>query len=537
MGLRGIGSRPVRKTGEGVERKPEAWENPYLTRAERVIVFLESLPVTSGIFAGTKFKVRDFQRNDILLPTYAVDKNEKRIVRQVVITMGRKNGKTGLIAGLALCHLAGPEVVDRGQLYCAAAERNQAGLIYNEMKAMIDQMPALRNRIIVRDFQKKLEDVETGSVFLALSSDAKTKHGFNTSFMVFDELAQVRDQKLYEALVSSTGAREEPLIIVISTQSPDPNHIMSVLVDEAKRVRDGEVIDPTLLPVIYETPMEADAWDEANWPLANPALGDFRSLEEMRDYASKAKRMPSLEGSFRNLYLNQRIQEEKSFMPKALWNACAGRVVLDELKGRPCHGALDLSATKNDLTAMVLDFDVDGKQVCKTFFWKPEEGMEDSERRDHVPYALWVNQGWIEAIPGPIIDYRWLAYKIGELNIQYKIKAIACDRWHLPHLKKEMDEIGLDLTLIEYGQGFQDFSAAVTALEDAVLTKTLVHENSPVLNWNIDSVKVVQDAAGNRKFDKRKATGRIDGAVALAMACGIKSTLEPDSDLQVFFVG
>jgi phage terminase large subunit-like protein len=232
MGIRGPNAKPVKRT----RRKRQT--DKGLSRVERVIRFIESLPVTSGLLAGKKFKVRPWQRS-ILEGIYRTDDGGKRIVRQALITMPRKNGKTGLTAALALCHLCGPEAEQRGQVYSAAADRNQAALIYNEMKAIIREVPELESRIIVRDFTKHLEDVETGSIYMALSADAKTKHGFSASCIIYDEIAQAPDRKLYDVLMTSTGGRAEPLTIVISTQSSDPHSIMSELVDYGVQIRDG----------------------------------------------------------------------------------------------------------------------------------------------------------------------------------------------------------------------------------------------------------------------------------------------------------
>lgn len=537
MGLRGPGAKPVRKKKAGSSQTKGLLFNPKASRVKRVIQFIENLPVTSGSLAGQKFKLRDWQK-EIIRGIYGLERKGRRVVRQAVLTMPRKNGKTGLTAALGLAHLCGPEAEARGQVYSAAADRNQSALIYNEMKAIIEQVPQLRRRIAIRDFTKHLEDMETGSIFMALSSDAKTKHGFSASCVIYDELAQAPNRELYDALTTSTGARAEPLIIIISTQSHDPNHIMSELVDYGIQVRDGLIEDESFYPCIYTAPESANPWDEQTWHDCNPALGDFRSLEEMRTSALQAQRIPAREASFRLLYLNQRVATESRFAARSDWDACGRDFKLSELRGRPCYGALDLSSTgKNDLSSLVLVFPMeDGYKAILPFFWACEAGLEESERRDRAPYQLWAKQGHLLTVPGRILNYDFLARKVGELLSEYDIRVIAFDAWKIKHFIDACERLNLDLTIQQHGQNFKEMDPSIQVLEDDILSWRLHHNNNPVLTWCMDNVMVEQDAAGNRKFNKRKSTGRIDGAVALAMAEGLTATAEEKPNYQVFFV-
>lgn len=526
MGLRGPGAKPVHKNSSKSRGSKPAWQKSGLSRIERIVRFIEALPVTSGKFAGKKFKLRPWQHEIIEGIYHTV--NGRRIVREALLTMPRKNGKTGLTAALTLCHLCGPEAVPRGQVYSAAAERKQSGLLYEEMKAMIELVPWLSKRIIVRDFTKQLEDVETGSVYFALSADAKSKHGFNTSCWIYDELAQAKNRKLYDVLSTSTGAREEPLGIVISTQSSDPKHIMSERVDYAMKVRDGLITDPSFYACIYTAPEAADPWDEKTWFACNPALDDFRSLQEMRDFSVKAQRIPEQETAFRLFYLNQRFSPaELRYIPRPDWDACGIKSqaeidsLPDLLKGRPCYGGLDLSE-KNDLTALALVFPFDEHVIALSFFWTRQDGIEDRGLRDRAPYALWARQKHLYVTPGKVIDYEFVAKEIADRTAAYDLKAVACDPWQLEKFNQALMNVGADqIRLFKHGQGFKDLDPAVRALEDLALKWSLQHTNNPVLTWCMDNVRIIGDAAGNRKFDKQRSTGRIDGVVALAMAVNL----------------
>ena len=517
MGLRGPGAKPV--TVEPKKRRTKKiWERKTLTRAGRVIAFIESLRITSGIFAGKPFKLRDWQRERIINPIYATE-NNKRIVRQALVTLPRKNGKTQLVAALALCHLCGPESEQRGQVFSAAADRDQAALIYNEMVAFIEDSEYFSGRIIVRRFQKQLEDTVTGSTYQALSSDARKAHGLSPSFVVCDELSQWRGRELYDNLLTGTGARAEPLSIVISTQSADPNSVMQELVGYGKQVNSGVIDDRTFHAVIYEAPIDAEPFDESVWHDCNPALGDFRSIDEMRAAAAQASRIPARLTVFKNLYLNQPVEIDERFISRKDWEACAGAHDAESLRGRPCYAGLDLSSTR-DLTALILYFPFDDGAVLP-YLWVPQDNLVQREELDKVPYRTWHREGWLLTTPGRAISRLAIVLHIAKLAQQFDIQGIAYDRWHLEDLNHLLADEGLELPIVSWGQGFKDMAPAVDALETAILRGELHHPNNPVLTWNIANVAINSDPTGARKMDKSKARERIDGAVALTMAVGL----------------
>jgi phage terminase large subunit-like protein len=539
MGLKGIGSAKVaalRKSLGTKRQRPFSWQRRGLTRAERVILFMESLTITAGPLAGTKLKLRPWQRR-IIEGIYAEEPpdvgrlkiNRRRLVRTALVSTPRKNGKTQLAAGLALAHLCGPEAEPRGQVYSAASDRDQAAIIFREMAALLDAEPRLAVQCNVQHFAKSITHLPSGSIYQALSADARKAHGLGASFVVYDELAQARDRTLYDNLLTSMGARAEPLAVVISTQSSDPNHVMSELVDYGERVLRGEIEDPTFFAAIYSAPQDAEAWDEATWFACNPALDDFRSLEELRRFAEQAKRIPAREATFRALYLNQRVDAAQRFIGSADWEACAGVgappgtelrcAAPPELRGRPCYAGLDLSST-TDLTALALYFPEDaGALVC--FFWLPDDHLAEREARDRVPYRLWRDQGLLITTPGRAIDKRSVAAKLAELSAEYDIRGIAHDRWRIADFQKVLADEGIELPLVECGQGFKDLGPCVDAFETAVLNRKIAHGGNPILRWNISNVAIEVDPAGNRKPTKEKSIGRIDGAVAAIMAVGL----------------
>lgn len=483
--------------------------------------------------------LRDWQK-DFIRRVYGPEKTVggvvRRIVRTALLSMARKNGKTELIAALAIAHLCCEAVAElNGQIYSAAADREQAGQIFNAASAMVRLDPELSAELNVLDSRKRIVHLPSGSFYQAISSESKTKHGFNASVILYDELAQAPDRELWDVLTTSTGARLEPLTFVISVQSKDSTHVMSEQVDYGEKVNRGEIDDPTFVAFIYAIPDEADVFDERNWRLANPALADFRSLEDMREKAQKAKRMPSNEPAFRNLYCNQRSAAVAQFVARSDWQAIEWHIPIEAFAGRECCGGLDLSG-KNDLTALVLDAVADdGRSEAFAIFWTPEEGLEERGKRDRVPYAQWVKEGHLRVTPGRSVDYGFVAKEIGELRKRTKLRAIAFDRWRIDDLLRELDDLGIEteivksdaepknpnaLLLMPHGQGFRDMAPAVDVLETAILNRTLRVARNPVMYMCAQNAVCTFDPAGARKFDKRpgKSTGRIDGIVALAQA-------------------
>jgi len=458
-------------------------------------------------------------------------------VRRAILSVARKNGKTALIAALALVHLIGPESINNGEIYSAANDRDQASIVFRIAAQMVRADPELLAMLKVIDSTKTIVAYGNGSFYRAISSEAGTKHGFNPTVVIYDELAQAKSTDLYDVLDTSMGARFEPLMIVISTQSNDPQHILSKLIDDGL-----SGLDPTIVCHLYAVPEDcADVFDPEVWALANPALGDFRDRGDFEALARKAQRMPSEEPKFRNLYLNQRVAPTSSLISRIEWAACAGSALF--AVNEEVYLALDLSSG-SDLTALTMASAGNGDTRLRAFLWKPEAKLKEHSDRDfgagNQRYQEWAKSGALLTSPGKVIDPAVVAKKIAELCADYDVLALAYDRWRIKDLLREFDHIGLQawidegaadkilgdgLRLIPWGQGYRDMGPAVDAFESSVLTRELEHPNNPVLNWNMANAVATLDPAGNRKIDKEAARFRIDGAVATAMVCGLKARL------------
>lgn len=505
----------------------EPWLAPDLTRSQRVIVFCESLTVTSGADAGKTFKLRDWQVA-FIEDVYREDAQGSRPIRTAILSMARKNGKTQLAAALALCHLLGSEAENRGEVYSCANDRFQAGKIYHEMVALILAHPRLAKRVNILRFQKIIEDLINGSIYCALSAEAKTKMGLNPSFVCYDELGVSTDRHLYDAMDSALGARKDPLLMVISTQAANDLAPMSQLIDYGLKIQAGELVDPSFHLTLYTAPEDADPWDETTWRLANPALGDFLSLSNVERLAKQAQRMPAQESSFRNLILNQRVSSQSKFIERSEWNSCNEEARIP--MGAKVYGALDLGSTR-DMSALVLIHeDADDVFHVMPEFWLPGDIQERCDQ-DRAPYDVWVRDGLLISA-GKSTDPRLIALRIAEISRDYRLMTLAFDRWRINDLKRELDAIGCDVTLVPHGQGFKDMTPAVDIVERLVIQRRIRHGGNPVLSMCVSNAVVTRDPAGGRKLDKSKSTGRIDGIVAMAMAFSV-ALVKADAPLDV----
>ena len=257
--------------------------------------------------------------------------------------------------------------------------------------------------------------------------------------------------------------------------------------------------------------------DRAAWKAANPAIGEFRSLTDVEDFAKQASRLPGKEASFRWLYLNQRVEGTSPFLNRTEWAANAAEPVIEP--GAACFAGLDLSASR-DLTAFVMVFPKNGVYHVVPQFFLPADGIREKARTEKVPYDIWADQGFLTLIDGPVIVPAIVARHVAEAHEQYNIQTLAYDRWRINDFQRELDTIGAQVPMVPFGQGFKDMAPAVDKLERLVAENKLQHGNNPIMNMCAANAVATRDPAGNRKLDKTKASGKIDGLVALAMALG-----------------
>jgi len=463
--------------------------------------------IPEGKFVGQPVRLRPWQRK-IIRGIYDSP------TRRAIVSYGRKNAKTTLAGFLLLLHLCGPEARRNSQLFSAAQSRDQAAILFALAAKIVRMSPDLSSVVAVRETGKVLACPELGTLYRALSAEASTAMGLSPVFTVHDELGQVRGPRslLYDALETAAGAQEEPLTIVISTQAPSDNDLLSILIDDAKAQH-----DPRTKLFMWSAPMDIDPFCKKAMKAANPALGDFLNRREVEEQAAAAKRMPARESSYRNLVLNQRISQQSPFIPAAIWKACGSRPLEAAFKSVPVVMGLDLSA-RHDLTALVYCAQFENEWHVRAEFFAPGDGVSDRSVRDRVPYDLWARDGYLTLTPGKSVDYEFVAVRLAELCGDYEVAGIRFDRWRMDVLQAELTRIGVTLPLVPHGQGFKDMSPALDTVESELMNGRVRHGNNPILTWCAANAIVDSDPAGNRKLNKMKSTGRIDGLVALAMA-------------------
>lgn len=488
-----------------------------LTRAGKVIAFAERYcRVPDGALVGQPLRLHSFQRKFII----DVYDNPRRQTRRAILSMARKNGKTALIAVLLLAHIAGPEALYNSSIVSGAMSRDQAALVFELARKMINLEPKLARLCRIVPSTKRIIGLAKRTEYRALSADAQTAHGQSPVLAILDEVGQVRGptSAFIDAITTSQGAHLAPLLIAISTSAPSDADMLSMWIDDAIRSD-----DPATVVHEYKADEGCELTDREQWAKANPGLGLFRSEEDLAAQVERAQRLPALEATARNLLLNQRIALQHLFVAPTVWKENAGAPDLEVFRGsaRVAIG-LDLSA-RADLTAAVLAArDAEGMVHLLPFVFTPFVGLDERARRDRAPYPAFVDAGELVAIQAASIEYeqvcQYLVAKLEELQIEPQV--IAFDRWRIKAFKRAAFDRGFAQAAEwkEVGQGYRDMSPRLEAFEGLLLDRRIRHGGQPLLNMAAANAIAVSDPAGNRKLDKELATLRIDPLVAAVMA-------------------
>lgn len=497
------------------------------TRGEKVIAFIEKhCVVPEGDLVGKPVLLADFQKAFIL----AIYDNPF-VTDTAILSIARKNAKTGTIAFILLAHLVGPEAVRNSRIVSGAMSRDQAAEVYNLASKCVALSPTLDGICKIIPSSKTIIGLPMNVEYKAISAEGKTAHGKSPIVAILDEVGQIvgPQSDFVDAITTAQGAYNNPLLIYISTQAATDADFLSIAIDDATKNRPEKTVCH-----VYAADPEAGVLDEVAWYAANPALGLFRSLADMTKQAQKASRMPSFENSFRNLMLNQRVVTTSPLISRDVWKSCGSAPA--PLTGMKVDAGLDLSK-RTDLTAFVaVGRDDDGIGHVHCLCWTPEVGLHDRAKRDRVPYDMWVKEGFLRTTPGATVDYEFVIADIIDFLNEHEIDLdkLAFDRWRIDVFKKECERAGVELPLVEFGQGFKDMSPAIDILEADLLNARLRHGNHPLLSMAAANAVDTKDPADNRKLDKMKSTGRIDPLQALCMALGAAGGVETLDDLDDF---
>jgi len=464
-----------------------------------------------------------------------VDRAGRRRTRIAYLQIARKNGKTELIAALALYMLVADHEA-QPQVYLAAFDREQASICYKVAGDMVERSPNLRAYAKVYRGTKRIvctKGPSAGGFLAAIACDAAGSHGFNASCVVVDELHTQRNSELVDVLETSMSAREQPLMIGISTAGTDRESICYRWYSKARQVQAGLIRDRAFVGRIYELP-EATSFEDIAatdrgghfkrekdlWPLANPSLigqpDGFIRPDEIRRQVRDALHFPAAQNKVMRLHFDVWTQAESRWFSRHAWDACGGLVIEDRLKGRRCWGGLDLAAT-SDFNALVYVFPTEEGEgfdvLCR--FWLPRAAVEKrAAMRDQL--GEWERAGFLAVTEGDVSDYNAIKAQILADAESFAIKSIAFDRFLAMPLVVPLQEEGVEM--VPVGQGTRSMNAPAKLLETLIANATLNHGGNPVLRWMADNTTLETDYEDRIKPSKKKSSEKVDGIVALCMA-------------------
>ena len=503
-------------------------------KANRAVAFIETfLTHTKGELGGKPFLLEPWQKDQIIKPLFGwVDENGIRKYRTCYIEIPRKNGKSNLSACIALYMLFADGEIG-AEVISAAADRNQANIVFNIAKQMVLNSKELSKRSKV--FRNSISLEDKGSYYKSISSESNTAHGMNISCCIFDELhAQGRNRDLWDVCTTSIGARKSPLIVAITTAGFDKESVCYEVSQYATKVRDGIIDDPSFLPVLYRCE-EGDDWKlESTWKKCNAGYGTIIKKEYFQQQFNKAMNTPSFQNTFKRLHLNVwGTGSETAFITDEEWMSCnIAPIDLKKLEGRDAFAGLDLASTR-DISALVLIFpDDDGNIDVVPFLFVPESKVNQRIGGDGVDYLTWCQQGFLIQSEGNVQDYNLIQTKYMELADRFNIISCAFDRWNSSQLIINLMNEGLTFNPI--GLGFVSQSAPTKYFESLILDRKMNHAGHPVLRWMMSNVVCQEDGAGNIKIHKGKSKDKIDGIASLIMAIAEYMNNLGDDDSSIY---
>jgi phage terminase large subunit-like protein len=484
-------------------------------KAKHVIEFIETYcRVPEGALVGQPMKLAAFQKR-FIRDIY----DNPEVTRRAYLSLARKNGKTGLIAAILLNHITGPSALQNSQIVSGAMSKDQAALVFSLASKMIRLNPDLDEICKIVPSGKHIYGLNVGVEYRALSSDVGSNHGLSPVLALLDEVGQIRGptSEFIDAIETSQGAHEAPLLIAISTQAPSDADMFSTWLDDAERSG-----DPTIVSHCYAADPECDLMDRKQWKKANPALGLFRSLKDLKTQLELAQRLPTKENSSRNLLLNERIAQDMLAFPPSMWRRCGGDIDFDVFRNGFVTVGLDLSQ-RNDLTAAVLCAeDSEGVVHVLPYVFCPTEGIEERSRRDRAPYSTWVNNGDMIPVPGETMDFDSIASSLQEelSTLGIEVEEIHYDKHMIDHFHAACERVGVftQAEWIGVPQNFKDMGVRLASTLCLMADEKLRHGGHPVLAMAASVAIAKQGREGISALDKGKSTHRIDPVVALVMA-------------------
>jgi len=515
--------------------------------ARHALQFFDFLKHSKGKWARQPFVLSDWQAFWTALMFGWLRFDGTRRFRKAYFRVARKNGKTTWIAGIGLYLFVGDGEAG-AEVFTAATKLSQAKLIHVESEMMVRQSKDLSKHITIQ--RNNLFIDGTSCKYVPLGADAKTEDGLNPHGALIDELHAHPSRELYDVIDSATGAREQPLMLMITTAGFGGLETICRVEDEyVKGILEETIEDDKYFGVIYQldeaeklgdefedAEEKSDDWqDEQHWIKANPNLGVSVNIEKLREAANKAKQDQSALDNFLTKHLDMWVKGARKWMPLKQWKKCAAKYTFDDLKeAESVFAGLDL-ASVSDLCSLVIVANMpDGKKRIWGKHYLPEDKALSTENKNAALYKRWADQGWLTLTEGNVTDYDYIERDIHNMMSCLPVQEVAFDKYNATQIVNNLQ--AEDVPMVEFRQGFLSISPAMKQLEIDILTGKLQHPNDPVINWAMSNVVMVRDAAGNQKPDKEKSIGKIDPVVALIMATGRSNLFTEDipSSITVF---
>ncbi len=539
--------RHLRDLKEGPKRGLK-WN---IEKANRVLRFFSTvLRLSGGDHEGLPFDLDPSQAFIVgSLFGWEAEDGYRRF-RVAYVEEGKGNGKTPLSAGIGLYMLMA-DGEWRPEVYSAAVDRDQANILFRDAVAMARASADISERVVFSGGagrENNIAYLEKGGFFRPLASEHKGrgKSGPRVHCALLDEVHEHPTAAMVEFMRAGTKGRKQALIVMITNSGHDKTTVCYQYHEYSRktleRLEPEERTDHFFCFVCGLD--EQDDWkDEKVWLKANPLLGKSITHKYLREQVREAIGMPAKQNIVRRLNFNEWTEAEAAWLSKDVWDACLADIDVASLRGRRCWGGLDLSS-KLDLTALTLVFEPgdDGIWDAITFLWTPKDTLREREDKDRAPYTQWVRDEHLIAIPGRVIDYGWVAKTIGDVMEDFDLQCIGYDPHKIEYLEAELDDQAIEVDLIPHSQGFfkpKDgiwMPKSVEELEEQLEKRGIRIQRNPVMSWCAAGAVVVMDEHENKKFSKKKATGRIDGVVSLCMALGVATQQKPEEKAVIPFV-
>lgn len=525
-------------------------------KANRCIEFYEEeLFLNGGEFEGVPFKLLPWQCFVVGSIFGWLGDDGYRRFRIAYIETAKGSGKSPLVAGLGIIGLT----IDgeaRAEIYAAAVKKDQARVLFRDAVAMVEMSPNLQQRLSLSGGADptNIAYMSTGSFFRPISSEERGRgqSGPRPHMGILDEIHEHPTNTMVEMLRAGTKQRRQALIAMITNSGSDRRTPCWQYHEYGAKVSAGELDDDGFFAFVCGLDDGDDPFkSEDCWEKANPSLDVTPGRKYLREQVREAQGMPSKEALVRRLNFCEWVEGVNPLFSRDVWLATLHDLDLRDYEGQTCISALDLSS-KRDLTALSLIFQGKHGVDVVNVYWTPEDTLKERARSDMAPYEQWVKDGYLNAIPGKAIDYDVVAKFFIDLQDDYNITvdALAYDRWKIDHLKKAFTDIGVEffdkketdrgygIEMLQFGQGFKDMAPAIDTLESHVLNKTIRIQANPVTTMCAANAAIAKDPAENRKFEKSKSTGRIDGMVSLCMGVQAQALKEEemDDEPEVFFL-